>query len=90
MVEETHRAGRRLFRLTGLAPLGDAVRPPYRLEPGRGRPVQQRFDDAADLPSAPSPLRPLTRIERREFDCTAFEEAMVHMAGDERWSKSVV
>ena len=36
-IEVTHRAKRRLFGLTGLAPLRDVVRPPYRPEPGRGR-----------------------------------------------------
>ena len=36
-VEVTHRSKRRLFGLTGLAPLRDVVRPPYRPEPGRGR-----------------------------------------------------
>jgi hypothetical protein len=32
-VEVTHRSKRRLFGLTGLAPLRDAVRPPYRPDP---------------------------------------------------------
>ena len=36
-IEVTHRSKRRLFGLTGLAPLRDVVRPPYRPEPGRGR-----------------------------------------------------
>jgi hypothetical protein len=36
-VEVTHRSARRLFGLNGLAPLRDAVRPPKRPEPGRGR-----------------------------------------------------
>jgi hypothetical protein len=36
-VEVTHRVKRRLFGLKGMAPLGDAVRPPYRPQPGRGR-----------------------------------------------------
>ena len=36
-VEVTHRSKRRLFGLKGMAPLAEAVRPPYRPEPGRGR-----------------------------------------------------
>ena len=36
-VEVTHRSKRRLFGLKAMAPLADAVRPPYRPEPGRGR-----------------------------------------------------
>ena len=34
-IEVTHRAKRRLFGLTGLAPLRDVVRPPYRPGPNR-------------------------------------------------------
>ena len=42
-VEVTHRSKRRLFGLTGLAPLRDAVRPPYRPDPTRGaRPAAAR------------------------------------------------
>ena len=36
-VEVTHRSRRRLFGLKAMAPLAEAVRPPYRPEPGRGR-----------------------------------------------------
>ena len=43
-VEVTHRSKRRLFGLKGMAPLAEAVRPPYRPDPdrGRGRPPPRR------------------------------------------------
>ncbi|HTH99816.1 MAG TPA: hypothetical protein VL752_02620 [Acidisoma sp.] len=78
-VEVTHRSKRRLFALAGLAPLREVVRPPYRPEPGRG-PGRQRYEIEHDAPEmAPSPLPPLTPVERRAFDYTALEEAMAHL-----------
>ena len=81
-IEVTHRAKRRLFGLPGLTPLRDAVRPPYRPDPnrGRGRPRHETWDDVADtaLPLPPPPA-PLTAIERRAFDYTALEAAMAHL-----------
>lgn len=77
-IEVTHRSKRRLFGLTGLAPLRDVVQPPYRPEPGRGRgrpPILSVDDGVAD----PPPLPPLTPIERRAFDYAALEEAMAHL-----------
>ncbi len=77
-VEVTGRSKRRLFGLKGMAPLGDAVRPPYRPEPGRGRgrpPILTDEDDAA----GPPPLPPLTPIERRAFDYSELEYCMAHM-----------
>jgi hypothetical protein len=70
-VEVTHRAKRRLFGLKGMAPLGDAVRPPYRPEPGRGRgrpPIPPVEDDVVG-----PPLPPLTPVERRAFDYSDLE-----------------
>jgi hypothetical protein len=69
-VEVTHRSKRRLFGLTGLAPLRDAVRPPYRPDPtrGRGRPRLDQSDDPADSVVLPLPPAPLTPIDRRQFD----------------------
>ena len=54
-VEVTHRSRRRLFGLKGLAPLREAVRPPYRPEPGRGpgRPRQVVIAEEAEAPPAP-------------------------------------
>ena len=60
-IEVTHRSKRRLFGLTGLAPLRDVVRPPYRPEPGRGRgrpPLEA--EDAITVPALP-PVPPLDR-----------------------------
>ncbi len=77
-IEVTHRSKRRLFGLTGMAPLRDVVQPPYRPEPGRGRgrpPILSVDAGVAD----PPPLPPLTPIERRAFDYAALEEAMAHL-----------
>ena len=78
-VEVTHRSKRRLFGLKGMAPLGEAVRPPYRPEPGRGRgrPPIRPFEDevAGPLP----PLPPLSPIERRAFDYSELERCMAHL-----------
>ncbi len=77
-VEVTHRSKRRLFGLTGLAPLRDAVRPPYRPDParGRGRPRLDQPDDPADSVMLPLPAAPLTPIDRRQFDYSGLEAAM--------------
>ena len=78
-VEVTHRSKRRLFGLKGMVPLGAAVRPPYRPEPGRGRgrpPILTVEDDGAtrSLPSAP-----LTPIDRRQFDYSDLDHWMAHL-----------
>jgi hypothetical protein len=76
-VEVTHRSKRRLFGLKGMAPLGDAVRPPCRPEPGRGRgrpPILAVEDDVA----APPPP-PLTPVERRAFDYSDLDHCMAHL-----------
>jgi len=77
-VEVTHRAKRRLFGLPGMAPLADAVRPPYRPEPGRGRgrPMVVR-KESQELP--PLPLSPLSPIERQSFDCSDLESALAEL-----------
>ena len=78
-IEVTQRSKRRLFGLAGLAPLRDAVRPPYRPDPDRGpgRPRHEIIDEAAETEVPPLP--PLSPIERRVFDYTALEEAMAHL-----------
>ncbi|AOX18658.1 hypothetical protein [Kozakia baliensis] len=77
VVEVTHRSARRLFALTGLEPLREAVTPPRRPLPGRkrGRPRCEAVEAGAfsvvDLapPSDPSPsLEPI--------DYAALEEAL--------------
>ena len=63
-VEVTHRSKRRLFGLKGMAPLGAAVRPPYRPEPGRGRgrPPTLPVEEDVAAPPLPLPSAPLTPI----------------------------
>jgi hypothetical protein len=78
-IEVTHRSKRRLFALAGLVPIRDAVRPPYRAEPGRGRGRPRHEIEQAATDTAPPPWPPLTPIERRSFDYTALEEAMSHL-----------
>ncbi|MBV8591219.1 MAG: hypothetical protein JO212_14395, partial [Acetobacteraceae bacterium] len=63
-VEVTHRSKRRLFGLKGMAPLGEAVRPPYRPEAGRGRGRPPILRDEHEVRTPLSPLGPLTPIER--------------------------
>jgi hypothetical protein len=80
-VEVTHRSKRRLFGLTGLAPMRDAVRPPYRPEPGRGRgrPRLDQPDDPADRLVPTLPSAPLTPIDRRQFDYSDLAHWMTEM-----------
>lgn len=78
-VEVTHRSARRLFGLKGMAPLGEAVRPPYRPEPnrGRGRPPILAVDEDVAEPAAPMP--PPTPVERRSFDYSDLEHCMAQL-----------
>ena len=82
-VEVTHRSRRRLFGLKAMAPLADAVRLPYRPEPGRrrGRPPGRDLTDAiADPPELPpAPLPSLTPVERRAFDYSDVEHDMAQL-----------
>jgi hypothetical protein len=75
VIEVTHRSKRRLYGLTGLAPLRDGVAPPRRPEPGRGRgrPPIPGVDDQVP-PSLPD--RPFSPIEKRVFDYAGLEEAL--------------
>lgn len=78
-VEVTHRAKRRLFGLTGLAPLRDAVRPPYRPEPGRGRGRPRHDEPALPADTAALALPSLTPLDRRAFDYSDLSHWMAHM-----------
>jgi len=82
-IEVTHRSKRRLFGLAGLAPLREAVRPPYRPEPNRGpgRPREKIVEDAIEVDAEVPTTAPLSPLERRDFDYSALEEAMVHLDG---------
>ena len=75
-VEVTHRSARRLFGLAGLAPLREAVQPPRRPVPGRGRGRPRLLPEAQepDVPAAPLP--PMTRFERPAIDYSALDAAM--------------
>ena len=75
-VEVTHRSKRRLFGLKAMAPLAEAVRPPYRPEPGRGRGRPPTLADDDEITDPPPPLPPLTPIERRAFDYSELERCM--------------
>jgi hypothetical protein len=75
-----------------MAPLGDAVRPPYRPEPGRGRgrpPILPVDVDVADAP-LPLPSAPLTPIDRRQFDYSDIERCMAQMDESIRQTRRVL
>ena len=76
VVEVTHRSKRRLFGLTGLAPLRDVVRPPYRPEPGRGRGRPPLVAEAAITVPALPPVPPL---DRQPFDYSDLAHWMTQM-----------
>jgi len=86
-VEVTHRSRRRLFALMAMAALAEAVRPPYRPQPGRGRgrpPILAAGDEIAGGEiTGPPPLPPLppplTVIERRAFDYSELERCMAQL-----------
>ena len=77
VVEVTHRSARRLFGLSGMAPVREATAPPRRPEPGRGRGRPVQAGEAA-LIEAPPPLPPVARFERPPIDYSALEAAMAH------------
>ena len=67
----------RMLLARALQQLADAARPPYRPEPGRGRPPIIAVDE--DVVAGPAvPLPPLTRIERQPFDYSELEADMTH------------
>ena len=75
VVEVTHRSARRLFGLSGMAPVREATAPPRRPEPGRGRPS---LASEAAIIEAPPPLPLAARFERPCIDYAALEAAMAH------------
>ena len=75
-IEVTHRSKRRPFGLTGLAPLRDVVRPPYRPEPGRGRGRPPLVaEDAITVPALP----PVPPLDRQPFDYSDLAHWMTQM-----------
>jgi hypothetical protein len=77
-VEVTHRSARRLFGLTGLAPLREAVAPRRRPQPGRGpgRPPHREIEAPEPPPEPTAPLLPMRLVERPPIDYAALEAAM--------------
>ena len=74
-VEVTHRSARRLFGLTGVAPIREVVAPPRRPEPGRGRGRPPLQEPKEQVPWPPPPP-PVAATERRPIDYAALEAAM--------------
>ena len=76
-VEVTHRSARRLFGLSGLSPLREAVRPPRRPEPGRGPGRPRLLLDTPKQEAYASPPRPMpVRFERLVMDYSALDAAI--------------
>jgi hypothetical protein len=73
-IEVTHRSARRLFGLSGLAPIRDVVAPPRRPEPGRGR--GRPPHPAAEAPRELPPLPPIHPLQQPTIDYSALEAAM--------------
>jgi len=79
-VEVSHRARRRLFGLKGQGPLREAVSPPRRPLPGRGRGRPPSIPLDEPVAEAPPPsLPPLTPIERRAFDYSDLDHWLAHL-----------
>jgi hypothetical protein len=74
-VEVTHRSARRLFGLPGMEPMRDAVQPPRRPDPGRGR-GRPRHEREVVVPEAILPLPPIAFIARRTFDYSGLAAAI--------------
>jgi len=89
-VEVTWRSKRRLFGLKDMAPLGAAVRPPYRPEPGRGRGRPPILPVEDDVVGPPLPSAPLTPIDRRQFDYSDIERCMAQMDESIRQTRRVL
>ena len=91
-IEVTHRSKRRLFGLEGMAPLGAAVRPPYRPEPGRGRGRPPILTVEYNVVGPPLPVlsASLTPIDRRQFDYSDIERCMAQMDESIRQTRRVL
>lgn len=77
-IDVSHRHKRRLFALAGLAPLRDAVAPPRRPEPGRGRGRPVEREDQPEPVSAPPDPVAVTPLERHAFDYAELEHWTSH------------
>jgi hypothetical protein len=92
VVEVTHRSARRLFGLSGVAPMREATIGPRRPMPGRGRgrPPGAADRDEEEPPRPPSPLPPIGRLEWPAIDYAALEAAMAHCDETVRNTRSVL
>ena len=75
-VEVTHRSARRLFGLSGMAPVRDVTIPPRRPEPGRGRGRPPLEPDDALIEAPPLTPAPMGRFEWPAIDYSVLEEAI--------------
>jgi hypothetical protein len=89
-VEVTRRLKRRLFGLKGMATLSEAVRPPYRPEPGRGRGRPPILTVEGNVAGPPLPSPPLTPIDRRQFDYSDLERCTAQMDESIRQTRRVL
>jgi len=78
VVEVTHRSKRRLFGLAGLAPLRDAIAPPLRPEPGRGRGRPPLGVEEKTPPPPPLTTPIVGPTKRKEFDYSDLDHWMAH------------
>jgi hypothetical protein len=78
VVEVTHRSARRLFGLSGMAPMREATIGPRRPMPGRGRGRSPRTADRDEEEPPPAALPPINRIEWPAIDYAALDAAMAH------------
>ena len=79
VIEVTHRSKRRLSGLAGLAPLREAVRPPYRPGPGRGRDRPCHHESCVPADGIAPPLPSVTPFDRPAFDYSGLAQWMTHM-----------
>jgi hypothetical protein len=77
-VEVTHRSKRRLFGLSGFAPMRDGTAAPRRPIPGRGRgrPPSAAHEEEETAP--PPFLPPLTPMDRKKIDYGELEHWIAH------------
>jgi hypothetical protein len=78
VVEVTHRSARRLFGLSGMAPVREVTTAPRRPESGRGRGRPVLADEADISEASPPPLPPIARFDRPRIDSAPLEAAMAH------------
>ena len=76
VVEVTHRSSRRLFGLTGMAPVREVTTPPRRPEPGRGRGRPRVVPEPEPVEEAPVTFLPAARFSSPPIDYAALDAAI--------------